>query len=162
MCAYKKIAILPLITVLICCLNHTSIYSQCATPINTFPYNEGFESSAGGWFAGGTGSDWIWGTPSKPVIQTAGGGTKCWLVGGLTGSSYTNSESSWLQGPCFDLSLLNNPYISLKVFWETEQQFDGASLQYSIDNGVNWITLGNVNENTSCLNTNWYNQTSIS
>lgn len=161
MCAYKKIALLPLITVLICCLHHTPVYAQCATPIITFPYSEGFETSDGGWFAGGTGSDWIWGTPSKPVIQTAGSGTKCWVVGGLTGSSYTNSEASWLQSPCFDLSSLDNPYISLKVFWETEQQFDGASLQYSIDNGNNWITLGNVNENPNCLNTNWYNQTSI-
>jgi gliding motility-associated-like protein len=161
MCAYKKIALLPLLTVLICCFNHIPVYSQCATPITIFPYNESFESGTGGWFAGGAGSDWIWGTPAKPVIQTAGSGTKCWVVGGLTGSAYTNSEASWLQSPCFDLSSLNNPYISLKVFWETEQQFDGASLQYSTDNGANWITLGNVNETTSCFNTNWYNQTSI-
>ena len=136
-------------------------YSQCATPVSAFPYTEGFEASNGGWTAGGTGSDWAWGVPAKPVINTAGQGTKCWVVGGLTGASYTDGEASWLQSPCFDFSTLDYPYISMKVFWEMEQQFDGASFQYSINNGGTWTTLGNVNVPANCLNTNWYNQGSI-
>jgi gliding motility-associated-like protein len=161
MCAHKKIAILPLITVLICCLHHTSSYSQCATSITTFPYQESFENSNGGWFAGGAGSDWAWGSPSKSFIQTAGSGMNCWIIGGLSGTAYTNSEASWLQSPCFNFSSLENPYITVEVIWETEQQFDGASFQYSLDNGFNWTTLGNVNEGTNCLNQNWYNETSV-
>jgi hypothetical protein len=95
--------------------------AQCSSGITSFPYNEGFEASDGGWTSGGAGNDWIWGSPSKPVISSAGGGTKCWIIGGLTGSSYTNAEASWLQSPCFDFINVQNPYIEFKVFWEMEQ-----------------------------------------
>lgn len=133
------------------------VIAQCVTPINSFPYQEGFETNDGGWFSGGTGSDWAWGTPSKPVIQTAGSGSRCWIVGGLTGSSYTNGEASWLQSPCFNFTNLRFPYLSMKIFWEMERQFDGTSFQYSIDDGATWITLGSANEAANCLNTNWFN-----
>lgn len=135
--------------------------AQCSGGINNFPYNEGFEANDGAWVSGGVGNDWAWGTPTKPVISTAGGGTKCWVTGGLTGSSYTNAEASWLQSPCFDFTNLNNPYIELKVFWEMEQRFDGASLQYSTDDGTTWLTVGTAADAVNCLNTNWFNNNSI-
>ncbi len=137
------------------------VMAQCVTPINSFPYQAGFETNDGGWVTGGIGSDWAWGTPSKPVIQTAGSGSRCWIVGGLTGSSYTNGEASWLQSPCFNFTNLQFPYLSMKVFWEMERQFDGASFQYSIDDGATWVTLGAANETANCLNTNWFNFGSI-
>lgn len=137
------------------------VQAQCPSSINTFPYQEDFELNNGNWVPGGTGSDWAWGTPAKPVIQAAGSGSKCWTTGTLTGSSYTDGEASWLQSPCFDFSSLQFPMISLKVFWETEQKFDGASLQASVDNGVTWTTIGNSASSTSCLNKNWYNTSSI-
>jgi gliding motility-associated-like protein len=142
----------------VCFIGFThSVKSQCSSFINSFPYNEGFETSSGGWFTGGVGSDWTWGTPSKPVITGAGGGSRCWIVGGLTGSSYTNSEASWLQSPCFDFTSLQYPYITFKVFWEMEQRFDGANIQYSVDNGAAWSDLGSFNETSTCLNVHWYN-----
>ena len=136
-------------------------HGQCTNGINVFPYREGFELSDGGWSAGGIGSDWAWGIPNKTVIRNAATGSRCWIVGNLSGNSYTNSEASWLQSPCFDFSGLLYPYISMKVFWETEQQFDGASFQYSVDNGNSWVTIGGSNETPNCLNSNWYNQSSI-
>lgn len=135
--------------------------SQCAGGINSFPYSEGFESSAGGWSSGGVGDDWAWGTPSKPVISSAGGGNKCWVIGGLTGSSYTDGEASWLQSPCFDFTALQYPYIEFKVFWEMENRFDGASFQYSLDNGATWNTVGATTDAVNCLNANWYNYAPI-
>jgi len=142
-------------------MGFTEIKAQCGSPIATFPYQEGFEATNGGWFSGGAGSDWTWGTPSKPVITGAGGGTKCWVIGGLTGSSYTNSEASWLQSPCFDFTVVQYPYIEFKVFWEMEQQFDGGGLQYSIDNGSTWTSVGAANDVADCLNANWFNHGSI-
>ena len=50
-----------------------------------------------------------WGTPLKPVITGAGSGSRCRVVGGLTCSSYTNSEASWSQSPCFDFSFFTTP-----------------------------------------------------
>ena len=138
------------------CITQNS-HAQCATPISTFPYTEDFEITNGSWITGGTGSDWAWGSPSKPVITGAASGLKCWITGGLTGSSYTNGEASWLQSPCFDFSALQYPYISFSVFWEMERRFDGANLQYSTDIGVTWINVGAASEPSNCLNSNWFN-----
>lgn len=135
--------------------------AQCSSPIQTYPYQESFEVNDGGWFDGGVASDWTWGTPSRSVISAAGEGNRCWVAGGLTGSGYNDSESSWLQSPCFDFSSLENPIITFKVFWETERKFDGAALQYSLDGGGNWVDVGSANEAPHCLNSNWYNQSSI-
>lgn len=143
-----------------CCTWQKTI-AQCATPINIFPYTEGFETTNGGFTTGGTASDWAWGTPTKPVINSAATGTKCWIVGGLTGSSYNDGERSWLQSPCFDFTALQYPHIAFNVFWETEQRFDGAGFQYSTDLGITWTNVGAVSEPANCLNGNWFNYSSI-
>lgn len=136
--------------------------SQCITAINQFPYREGFETNDGGWVAGGVGSDWAWGSPAKSIITRAGGGNNCWITGGLTSGPYNSGEASWLQSPCFDFSTIPFPKISMKIFWDTEQQFDGASLQYSIDNGATWVTVGAAGGTAGCERSdNWYNTTAI-
>lgn len=131
--------------------------AQCASPINIFPYTEGFETTNGNWTTGGTASDWAWGTPAKPVITGAATGSKCWIVGGLTGSAYNNGEASWLQSPCFDFTGLQHPYISFAVFWEMERRFDGASFQYSTNLGASWTNVGSLADPVNCLNDNWFN-----
>jgi len=131
--------------------------AQCGTPISVFPYNEGFEATNGGWTTGGTLSDWTWGTPAKTIINSAANGAKCWIVGGLTGSSYNDAEASWLQSPCFDFTALQYPYISFNVFWEMERRFDGAGFQYSTNLGATWTNVGTVSDPVNCLNGNWFN-----
>jgi gliding motility-associated-like protein len=151
--SYKRIIIL-----LVCFI--TSIHSakgQCSSFIGSFPYSEGFETSDGGWFAGGTSSGWAWGTPLKPVITTAASGTKCWVTATLTQSLYNNNENSTLTSPCFDFTSLTAPYIKFNVFWETENKYDGASFQYSIDGGNNWTTLGSYADYVACPANNWFN-----
>ena len=65
--------------------------AQCTTTINSFPYNEDFEAGDGNWVRSSS-THWEWGQIiSKPVITAAGGGTKCWLVGGFSGSTYSLS-----------------------------------------------------------------------
>ena len=136
--------------------------SQCVTTITRFPYREGFETSDGGWSAEGVGSDWIWGTPAKSIIVGAGAGNKCWITGGLTSGPYNSGEASWLKSPCFDFSNIPLPRIAMKIFWDTEQQFDGASLQYSLDNGATWTTIGAPGGTGPCeRSANWYNTTAI-
>jgi gliding motility-associated-like protein/surface-anchored protein len=133
------------------------VHAQCATPISSFPYNEGFETSNGGFTSGGIANDWAWGTPAKPVINSAATGTKCWIVGGLTGNSYNDGERSWLQSPCFDFTAVQHPYISFAIFWEMEQRFDGAGFQYSTNLGATWTNVGSVSDPANCLNSNWFN-----
>ncbi len=139
----------------------TPVIAQCGTFISTFPYNENFESVPA-WTSGGTNSDWAWGTPVHPTISSAGSGSKCWNVGGLSGSFYNYSEQSWLMSPCFDFSTLNYPWISFKIFWEDEWKYDGMVLQYSINSGATWSNVGAFGDATNCLNDHWYNYNNIS
>ena len=138
-----------------------SIAQPCTGTIATYPYVQGFEANDGGWIPGGTSSDWEWGTPTKPVITTAGTGARCWVTGTLTGGAYNNSENSFLVSPCFNFSTLQYPEIRFKLFWETERRFDGASFEYSIDGGGSWTTLGDANSNNNCNGSNWFNAGSI-
>lgn len=135
--------------------------AQCSSPISitsSSPYQQGFEANDGGWFvsAASISSDWAWGHPSKPLINSAGSGTNCWVTGGLTASFYNYGEKAYLQSPCFNISALSNPYISFKAFWEDEGGNDGSNLQYSTDNGTTWKIVGTLSD-PPCLNTNWYN-----
>jgi gliding motility-associated-like protein len=158
---YQKI-ILKSLFLLIFILYYMPVKAQtCTGGINSFPYNEGFESSDGNWVPGGAQSDWEWGSPIKALIDIAGGGNKCWITGGIANSSYNNNENSWLQSPCFNFSSLTSPRISFKIYWETERKFDGAALQYSINNGLNWSPVGTSSSNANCLGENWYNTTAI-
>ena len=133
------------------------LQAQCIT---VYPYNEGFETVPA-WTPGGTNSDWAWGTPNHPTINTAGGGTKSWMVGGLSGSFYNYSELSTLQSPCFNFSGLTYPWISFKIFWEDEWHYDGMVLQSSINGGVTWQNVGAYNDPVDCMNANWYHYNNI-
>jgi gliding motility-associated-like protein len=135
--------------------------SQCAFTINTFPYSEDFETTTGGWMSGGIGNDWAWGSPNKSYIQTAGSGLKCWVTGGLNGSSYSNGARSYVESPCFDFTSLQNPVIEFQLYWECENIYDGAAFQYSTNNGVTWQTLGSNTDGTNCMNQGWYNTSTI-
>lgn len=147
-----------LLTLIICCMTAILSSAQC---VSTFPYRQDFEANRGSWTSGGTANDWAWGTPNKSKINRAGQGTKCWITGGLSGTSYNNGERSYLESPCFDFSSLSNPIIEFKYFIETEQDFDGANLQYSTNGGTTWINVGVDNEPNDCYTLNWYNSTTI-
>jgi gliding motility-associated-like protein len=139
-------------------MGKADVKAQCIT---NFPYTQDFEAGNGGWTPGGTASDWAWGQPNKSVINAAKGVSKCWITGGLTGNTYKDNESSWLKSPCFNFSNVKHPYIKFTIFCQTEPKYDGASIQYSIDNGSSWQIIGQVNGTQNCLNGNWYNTPTI-
>ena len=140
---------------------HINLFSQCGTTISAFPYQQGFESGNGGWTSGGVGNDWVLGSPSKAVITSTGGGTKCWVTGGLTGSFYTDGERSYVTSPCFNFTSLAYPFITCKVFWDCENVYDGACFQYSTDNGVTWDNVGSDIDPANCMTQNWFNNSTI-
>ena len=123
--------------------------------IFAYPYVEDFEANNGGWLPGGTNSSWAYGTPNKTVIIGAASGVNAYVTGGLTGD-YNNNEDSYLLGPCFDLSVLQNPWISFDIWWHSETIWDGTNLQYSTDFGTTWLNVGAFGDPG-----NWYNYNSI-
>ncbi|MBK7689910.1 MAG: SprB repeat-containing protein [Bacteroidetes bacterium] len=140
---------------------HSFASAQCGVTINTFPYFESFEQNTGNWASGGVFNDWAWGAPNKPIIQSAGDGAKCWIVGGLSGAAYNFDERSYLLSPCFDFTNVPFPHIKFKIYWETENPYDGATLQYTTNNGATWTNVGAANDPMDCLNSNWFNQTNV-
>lgn len=132
--------------------------AQC---INVFPYSENFEAASSPWTTGGINSDWALGSPSKSIINAAGSGVQCWITGGLTNSPYNGGQKSWLQSPCFDFSGLNYPYLSFLIFWDTERQYDGGNLQYSLNSGNSWFNVGSSGGGSDCRTKNWFNAGNI-
>ncbi len=118
-----------------------------------FPYQEGFESSNGYWYTSGISTSWLWGSPSKPIISTAAGGTNAWVTG-LT-SNYNNGEYSFLYSPCFNLSGLSYPVLAFSHIYRMEDNCDPGICdthwaEYSVDD-INWIKLG-----ANGSGSNWY------
>jgi len=122
--------------------------------VNSFPYHEDFEGGDGGWRSEGTLSSWALGIPSGSVISGAASGSNAWITGLSTG--YNNSEDSWVLGPCFDLSSLVSPRISMSIWWDSEDSWDGAVLQSSIDGGNTWQNVGGLGDPD-----NWFNDGTI-
>lgn len=121
--------------------------------ISTYPYFENFETSDGGWVAGGLNASWIWGQPSKPTINHAASPTQCWITG-LSGFSNL-LENSTLMGPCFDFSTLSNPEIEFDIWYETStlgSGMDSIVLKISVDSGATWKNVGYLGQGY-----NWYN-----
>lgn len=123
--------------------------------ISQLPYQQDFEGGRDTWQkVDNVGkSTWEWATPKYRYIQGAVSGTKCWTTAADT--SYRNSDTSYLLSPCFDFSRYReDPKINFALNFYTEQNLDGAWLEFSVDGGTNWEKLGS---RTSGIN--WYNDT---
>lgn len=66
------------------------------------------------------------------------------------------SEDSWVQSPCFDFRNTDRPMIRMDVMKSFDSNRDGAVLQYTLNNGIDWTTIGNIGEGI-----NWYNSFDI-
>ncbi|UCG28612.1 MAG: T9SS type A sorting domain-containing protein [Bacteroidales bacterium] len=121
--------------------------------ISDFPYSEDFESSADYWKTNGTNSSWQYGIPAGATINTAASGSNAWMTN-LSGD-YNANETSYVYSPVFDLSGLDYPAVEIKVWWDSEDLFDGTCLQYSDDSSKTWHTLM---KSTDYL---WYNRSDI-
>ncbi|MEO8403938.1 MAG: S8 family serine peptidase, partial [Chitinophagaceae bacterium] len=135
--------------------NDTATTSLYNSPIVTvFPYLQNFETDNGSWYTGGTKSSWEYGTPSSTKINRAASGGKAWKTS-LTGN-YNDGELSYLYSPCFDISGMTKPTLSLSIALDLEDcgggLCDAGYVEYSAD-GTNWFKLG-----TSGVGTNWYNK----
>ncbi|MEI6349032.1 MAG: CARDB domain-containing protein [Bacteroidota bacterium] len=138
--------------------NDTLSAMVTSTPaITSFPYFESFETGDGGWVPGGTSPSWQLGLPAGTVIQGAATGTNAWATN-LTGL-YNASENSYLESPCVNLSTLTLPVIEIMMNYDAGFGVPGfpmgtayGYIEYSIDNGATWTTLG---ANGDLVN--WYN-----
>ncbi|MEP2771800.1 MAG: PKD-like domain-containing protein [Fulvivirga sp.] len=137
------------------------------TQIDDFPYEVNFDLNDGDWAeevellrdtSQISDNSWLYSASGAGEILPKYSGDGFWWTGANT-DSYYNNEQSWVNGPCFDLSLVDRPMISMDVASSTDEGFDGAVLQYSADGGITWENIGSLVENGGI---NWYNSNSIS
>ncbi len=130
----------------------TTTFSQ----INTFPYNELFDSGAAGWIVQTiSGTAWELGSPTAAGTVGAYSTPNCW--GTDLDSGYRANSLTYLKSPKFYIGSMSNPYFSFLQFRYMSQGMDGMFLQYSTDD-ISWQLMGYYN----CpFASNWYNTTSV-
>ena len=65
-----------------------------------------------------------------------------------------NTQEAYLYSPFFNLAGLSSPAFESRLWFDTEINTDGMTLQYSIDNGVTWNSIANASAAPSYWN--WY------
>ncbi len=129
--------------------------------IDNNQYVESFENNNGGWVADTISnvfadtSLWQLVTVSDTIFRKAADGSRAWIS--YLDKDISIYEQSSITSPCFNLSNLKKPMISLDILSKCDKDQEGAVLQYSTDAGDTWENLGkDLNEGI-----NWHNSLSI-
>ena len=103
--------------------------------ISAFPYLENFNVPTTNWFTYGIKSSWEYG----PSVL-GNNSSNIWATN-LNGN-YNSGELSYLQGPCFDISGMTNPYFNFNYWVEfgSGAASGGVDVEASVD-GINWNPL---------------------
>lgn len=116
--------------------------------ITSFPYQDNFDDGITYWTVGGVNPSWEIRHPVKQFINQTVTDTACFVTNG-TGLCNAG-EDSYIESPCFDMTLLANPVLEMLIWYENAP--GGTSFMSSTDNGTTWQ---NVMANTTAVN--WYN-----
>jgi len=113
-------------------------------------HTETFESGSGLWIFHPASSSWEWGTPGFGIAPPSG--SSLWMTKLL--SNYPDNDSSFVESACYQNNNTDRKILQLKYWVETEDTRDGASVQYTTDNGASWLLL-----DTLIASWNWYTDT---
>ncbi|MFI5218790.1 MAG: T9SS type A sorting domain-containing protein [Bacteroidia bacterium] len=117
----------------------------------SFPYCDNFDSQNNWTDTSLSGTPWQLGTPSGGFPSAPHSAPNVWEVGLTT--PYLNNSNSFLVSPQLSFSGVYNAQLSCWLNFNTEQNWDGVHLEYSLDS-INWLQLGTYNDPNG---SNWYN-----
>ncbi|MEP7262966.1 MAG: CARDB domain-containing protein [Bacteroidota bacterium] len=139
--------------------------SICNTLINVptlfLSYCDDFESGNIGWTqqigAGGAGTTtWDFSTPATSGAIAPHSGVVDWnVIDSQDPTAYANTSECYLYSPFFDFTSANSARMEFWINYDSEENWDGVTLEYTIDNGVTWPILGTGPTDPNA--TNWYN-----
>jgi hypothetical protein len=143
-------------------------YFPLKVPVST-PYTEDFNGPSIGWVDKGQfkhikdSSSWRNIEPNGTIINSTVNG-KAWITSKVRllddTAGYYKNENSWVESPVFDFNPLKRPMISFDTWALTENQLDGANLQYCLIDTTfgdeSWVTIGSPK-----IGLNWYNSSII-
>jgi hypothetical protein len=88
-------------------------------------------------------------SPLKSLLTTP-----AWVTN--ASGDYNSNEKSFLNSPCFNIAAIERPVLSMDMVLNTQENFDGAVLEYSVDNGVIWLPGGAVDSGINWFNTSGF------
>ncbi|WCL81784.1 T9SS type A sorting domain-containing protein [Saprospira sp. CCB-QB6] len=142
------------------CLTKDSILIQLSPnvqPTAQFPYEEDFNQDDGQWLAesqaGYPDSLWEWGMAQGQRINSLQDSAHLSVWASRLSGAYPANQSAWVYSPCFDLSLLDRPMISLDIFDDTDPGNDGTVIEFYDPQLAIWRPLGELGQGL-----NWYNE----
>ena len=109
-------------------------------------------------------STWEWETPAGKTLNLTRAPSnvsgRSWITNadgryGSKGEESTDAENSWVYSPAFDLSGLEKPSMSFN-YASHLLNTDGVVVQYSVDNGLTWGTVGEFDFTEGSSGINWY------
>lgn len=92
---------------------------------------------------------WERGVPSGSLLNQAPAGVNVYATN-LSGN-YPDNTIAYLYSGCYDLSTIANPVVAFDMAFDLELNWDLIYMQYSLDSGTTWLTLGDA------TSANWYN-----
>ncbi len=118
-----------------------------------------FDSSDEGWTVKGSPTEWRRGN----VNFTTGADGSYWGlpndgnqypidIGYDNGSGFPDYPGAILESPEIDLGDFYDLTLTFDLRYETEDTYDGFTMEYSFDNGTSWFQLGSQGDGT-----NWFN-----
>ncbi len=129
-------------------------YNDCAATVDSYPYNEGFESGFGDWTnVGGDDMDWTRNSGTTPSSSTgpsgAHGGTY-YIYTEASSPNYPDKTAS-LVGPCFDL--LGASAANLTFWYHMYGSAMGTLYVEVSEDCITWTTVWSLSGNQG---TAWY------
>ncbi|MGH1335405.1 MAG: leucine-rich repeat domain-containing protein [Aureispira sp.] len=137
------------------CIDTQTIRIVISPKISSYPYEMDFEGTTGNWFPESRDSSyrllWEWGIDSNSAGGPNSQVNHLWAT--QPNASYEGGENAWVYSPCFDLSSLDRPMISLD-YWSQVRISDGAVIEYQRSNG-DWVPLGRVGRGVNWFDANF-------
>ncbi len=97
-----------------------------------------------------TNSTWEQGVPTGANLSASASGTQVYATN-LSGN-YPNNANAYLTSQCYDLTQIVNPILHFDMAFDIEENWDYAYVEYTLDSGATWTTLGSKNSMPL-----WYN-----
>jgi Zn-dependent metalloprotease len=137
-------------------VNNTSSSTINVNDAGTEEVVNGFETSSDALIAydsGATTSMWERGTAAGTTLSNAVAGSSQVYGTNLDGI-HGDDTTAYLISQCYDLSTLMNTSIEFDMAFDIEQNYDVLYVEYTINGGTSWSTLGSATAN-------WYNSSQV-